>query len=54
MLKNIREREAQGIEQKDTWEALKSLIHNDSEYKRQNIKASSVDLYRKLLVEANA
>ena len=29
-------------------------MYDDKEYKRHNIKASSVDIYRKLMIEANA
>ena len=54
VIRNIKEREAQGIEQKDTWEALQSLLIDCDPDKSHNLKASAVDLYRKLMIEANA
>lgn len=55
MVKNIQDREAKGIDQTETWEALKSLtLESNKDNKDVNIPASTLNLYQQLLVEANA
>ena len=46
MMKNIRGREARGINQKATWEALQTLCMEDEPNKQANTSAATLHLYK--------